>query len=179
MANSVKTLVEDKIINKIFLIRDLKVMLDFDLAELYSVENKQLKRQVRRNIERFPEDFMFEINKEEYENLRSQIGTSSWGGSRYFPMAFTEQGVAMLSSVLSSKMAIEVNIQIIRVFSKMRALILSNKEILLKLEQVEKNMIKNEAGMKKHDEDIQVIFKVLKQLVNPPQPPRTRIGFKP
>ena len=179
MSNSVQTLVEDKIINKIYLIRDLKVMLDFDLAELYSVETKQLKRQVRRNIDRFPEDFMFEINKEEFENLRSQIGTSSWGGPRYLPMAFTEQGVAMLSSVLSSKMAIEVNIQIIRVFSKMRALILNNREILLKLEQLEKNMIKNDAGMKKHDEDIQIIFKVLKQLINPPLQPRTRIGFKP
>ena len=185
MSNSVQTLVEDKIINKIYLIRDLKVMLvpmaiGIDLAELYSVETKQLKRQVRRNIDRFPEDFMFELNKEEYDSLRSQIGTLKRGEhSKYLPMAFTEQGVAMLSSVLSSKMAIEVNIQIIRVFSKMRALILSNKEILLKLELVEKNMIKNEAGMKKHDEDIQVIFKVLKQLVNPPQPPRTRIGFKP
>ena len=180
MSNSVQTLVEDKIISKIYLIRDLKVMLDFDLAELYSVENKQLKRQVRRNIDRFPEDFMFEINKEEFDSLRSQFGTLKRGEhSKYLPMAFTEQGVAMLSSVLSSKMAIEVNIRIIRVFSKMRALILSNKEILLKLEQLEKNMIKNDAGMKKHDEDIQIIFKVLKQLINPPLQPRTRIGFKP
>ncbi len=180
MSNPAQKSAEDKIINKIYLVRDLKVMLDFDLAELYSVETKQLKRQVRRNIDRFPGDFMFELNKEEYDSLRSQFGTLKRGEhSKYLPMAFTEQGVAMLSSVLSSKMAIEVNIQIIRVFSKMRALILSNKEILLKLEQVEKNMIKNEVGMKKHDEDIQVIFKVLKQLVNPPHPPRTRIGFKP
>ena len=103
-----------------------------DLAELYMVETKQLKRQVRRNIERFPEDFMFELNKEEYESLRSQFGTLKRGEhSKYLPMAFTEQGVAMLSSVLNSKLAIEVNIQIIRVFSKMRAMILSNKDILL------------------------------------------------
>jgi len=113
-------------------------MMDFDLAEMYLVETKQLKRQVRRNMDRFPEDFMFEINKEEFENLRSQIGSSSWGGSRYLPMAFTEQGVAMLSSVLSSRMAIEVNIQIIRVFTKMREMILNHKDILLKLEKVEK-----------------------------------------
>lgn len=180
MAKSVQTLVESKIINKIYLIRDLKVMLDFDLAELYSVETKQLKRQVRRNIDRFPGDFMFELTKEEYDSLRSQSGTLKRGEhSKYLPMAFTEQGVAMLSSVLNSKMAIEVNIQIIRVFSKMRAMILSNQEILLKLEQVEKNMMTNDAKMKKYDEDIQVIFKVLKQLVNPPQAPRKRIGFKP
>ena len=112
--------------------------MDFDLAEMYLVETKKLKRQVRRNMDRFPEDFMFEINKEEFENLRSQIGSSSWGGSRYLPMAFTEQGVAMLSSVLSSRMAIEVNIQIIRVFTKMREMILNHKDILLKLEKVEK-----------------------------------------
>lgn len=92
-------------------------MLDFDLAELYVVETKQLKRQVKRNQERFPKDFMFELTKKEFENLRSQSGTSSWGGTRYMPMAFTEQGVAMLSSVLNSPTAIEVNIQIIRVFS--------------------------------------------------------------
>jgi hypothetical protein len=117
--------------------------------------------------------------KKEFDNLRCQIGSSSWGGSRYFPMAFTEQGVAMLSSVLSSKMAIEVNIQIIRIFTKMRSMILNHKDILLKLEQVEKNMIKQDGKMKKYDEDIQIIFTALKQLLNPPQEPRKRIGFKP
>ncbi len=101
------------------------------------------------------------------------------GGTRYLPMAFTEQGVAMLSSVLSSKMAIEVNIQIIRVFSKIRELLLTHKDILLKLEQVEKNLMTQDGKMKKYEEDIQVIFKALKQLINPPQPPRQRIGFKP
>ena len=153
--------------------------MDFDLAEMYLVETKKLKRQVRRNMDRFPEDFMFEINKEEFENLRSQIGSSSWGGSRYLPMAFTEQGVAMLSSVLSSRMAIEVNIQIIRVFTKMREMILNHKDILLKLEKVEKTMIKQDGKMKKYEEDIEIIFKALKQLLNPSQPPRERIGFKP
>lgn len=153
--------------------------MDFDLAEMYLVETKKLKRQVRRNMDRFPEDFMFEINKEEFENLRSQIGSSSWGGSRYLPMAFTEQGVAMLSSVLSSRMAIEVNIQTIRVFTKMREMILNHKDILLKLEKVEKTMIKQDGKMKKYEEDIEIIFKALKQLLNPSQPPRERIGFKP
>ncbi|MFZ1788720.1 MAG: ORF6N domain-containing protein [Saprospiraceae bacterium] len=105
-------LTETQIVNKIHIIRKEKVMLDQDLAELYDVETSYLKRQVRRNIDRFPEDFMFELTNEEFENLRSQNGTSSWGGSRYTPMAFTEQGVAQLSSVLNSGRAIQVNIQI-------------------------------------------------------------------
>jgi ORF6N domain len=177
--NKSLTVLEEKVINKIYLIRDKKVMLDFDLAEMYAVETKQLKRQVKRNPERFPKDFMFELTKKEFENLRSQIGTSSWGGTRYVPMAFTEQGVAMLSSVLNSPTAIEVNVQIIRVFSKMRELLLTNKDILLKLEQVEKRMMHHDGKMKQYDRDIQLIFEALKKLLNPPQEPRQRIGFKP
>jgi phage regulator Rha-like protein len=123
--------------NKIYLIRDKKVMLDSDLAELYEVETKQLKRAVRRNIKRFPDDFMFELTENEFTNLRSQFGTSNWGGVRYSPMAFTEQGVAMLSSVLNSERAIMVNIAIIRVFTKMRELLSTHKEILQKLERIE------------------------------------------
>jgi len=147
-------------------------MLDEDLAELYEVETKQLKRQVRRNIDRFPEDdFMFELTKDELENLRCQIGTSSWGGLRYMPMAFTEQGVAMLSSVLNSARAIKVNIQIIRIFTRIREMLLTHKDILLKLEQLESKVNRN-------DQDIQLIFKCLKQLLNPPQEPRPRIGFR-
>src|SRR5579872_1175806 len=115
---------EEVLVSKIFHIRGYNVMLDEDLADLYDVETKQLKRQVRRNMDRFPDDFMFELTKEEFENLRSQIGTSSWGGVRYMPMAFTEQGVAMLSSVLNSARAIKVNIQIIRVFTRMREMLL-------------------------------------------------------
>jgi len=153
-------------------------MLDFDLAEMYAVETKQLKRQVRRNTERFPDDFMFLLTKTEFENLRSQIGTSTWGGIRYSPMAFTEQGVAMLSSVLNSQTAIEVNIQIIRVFSKMRELLLTNKDILLKLEQLEKKMIKQDTKMKKNEADIQMIFEALKELLNPPQEQRPKIGYQ-
>ena len=177
-ANKSIVLAEEKIINRIFLIRRKKVMLDFDLSELYGVETKQLKRQVKRNIERFPDDFMFELTKNEFENLRCQFGSSSWGGIRYLPMAFTEQGVAMLSSVVNSQTAIEVNIRIIRVFSKMRELLFTHKDILLKLEQIEKNMIKQDGKMRKYEEDIQMIFEVLKVLLNPPQESRPRIGFR-
>ena len=121
------------VINKIHVIRGEQVMLDSDLAELYGVETKYLKRQVRRNIERFPEDFMFELNKKELENLRSQIGTSSWGGTRYMPMVFTEIGIPQLSTVLNSKRAIMVNLQIMRVFAKMRRILLTHKDLFLKL----------------------------------------------
>jgi phage regulator Rha-like protein len=139
MAKSI-VIPDEVIINKIYIIRGHKVMLDSDLAEMYGVETKQLKRQVRRNITRFPDDFMFELTDEELQNLRSQIGASSWGGVRYVPMVFTEQGVAMLSSVLNSERAIEVNIRIIRIFTKLREMRLTQKDILLKLEQLEKKI---------------------------------------
>jgi hypothetical protein len=164
---------EQKILNKIYAIRSEKVMLDQDLAEMYSVETKQLKRQVKRNIDRFPKDFMFELTPKEFENLRSQIGTSSWGGTRYMPMAFTEQGVAMLSSILNSKTAIEVNIRIIRVFTKMREFALTHKEILLQLAKLEKEV-------KGNSKDIENIFMVLKELLakESKPTPRNKIGFK-
>jgi hypothetical protein len=161
---------EETIISKIYLIRGQKVMLDFDLADLYGVETKNLKRAVKRNIERFPTDFMFELTMEEIQNLRCQNGTSSWGGIRYSPMVFTEQGVAMLSSILSSKQAILVNIQIIRVYTRMREMLLTHKDILLKLEQFEKLIGRN-------SEDIQLIFKALKQFLYPPKEPRKQIGY--
>jgi phage regulator Rha-like protein len=162
---------DEVVMNKIYLIREHKVMLDRDLAELYGVETKQLKRAVKRNIDRFPEDFMFELDDQEFENLRSQFGTSSWGGVRYAPMAFTEQGVAMLSSVLNSKRAIAVNIQIIRVFTKMRQLLMTHKDILLKLEKLE-------GKTDKHDENFKIVFDYLKELLNPPSEPMRKIGFK-
>ena len=167
---------EQKILNQIYVIRKQKVMLDQDLADLYAVETKYLKRQVRRNIQRFPNDFMFELTRKELENLRSQIGTSRWGGSRYLPMAFTEQGVAMLSSVLSSDIAIDVNIKIIRVFTKLREYALTNNEVLMKLNLLEKDS-------NRYGRDIENIFLVLKELLdkeaNTAQKPRKRIGFKP
>ena len=123
---------EEIIINQIYYIRNHKVILDSDLASLYEVETKQLKRQVRRNAERFPEDFMFELTTEEYHILRSQKGTLKQGEhSKYLPMAFTEQGVAMLSSVLNSQRAINVNIQIIRIFTRIRQLFIDNTELRL------------------------------------------------
>lgn len=165
---------EQKILNKIYAIRNERVMLDQDLAEMYGVETKQLKRQVKRNIGRFPKDFMFELTTKEFENLRSQIGTSSWGGVRYKPMAFTEQGVAMLSSILNSKTAIEVNIRIIRVFTKMREFALTHKEILLQLAKLEKEV-------KGNSKDIENIFMVLKELIENQKTeprPRNKIGYK-
>jgi len=172
MRKPTNTLIADEfVINKIYYIRNEKVMLDFDLAALYGVDNKQLKRQVRRNVERFPADFMFVLTKEELQNLRSQIGTSSWGGSRYLPMAFTEQGVAMLSSILNSKQAILVNVQIIRIFTKMRELLLTHKDILLILEELERKI-------SSHDEQVQLIFQYLKQFVSPDSKPRKKIGYR-
>lgn len=132
--------------NKIFEIRDMRVMLDFDLAELYQVENKNLKRAVKRNIERFPDDFMFELTADEWEILRCNFGTSNWGGTRYMPFAFTEQGIAQLSSVLNSPLAIQVNISIIRAFVTLRKYALGYAELNQKLEtfMLETNMQFNE-----------------------------------
>ncbi|MBA3065962.1 ORF6N domain-containing protein [bacterium] len=159
------------IANKIFLIRGQKVMLSPDLAKLYSVEVRALVQAVKRNIERFPADFMFQINKDEFENLKSQIVISSWGGSRIMPYAFTEQGVAMLSSVLHSKRAIMVNISIMRVFSKLKQLALSHSELLRKVDSLERKY-------GEHDKRIAVIFQALKQLLEPPPvPPKRKIGF--
>jgi hypothetical protein len=137
--------------------RGVKVMLDKDLAALYGVETKYLKRQVKRNLERFPEDFMFELNAEEFETLRRQIGTSSWGGTRYAPMAFTEQGIAQLSGVLNSPRAIAVNIQIIRLFTKMREVLSTHKELLLQLEKLRGTVSHN-------SRDIKAIFNILKRM---------------
>lgn len=146
-------------------------MLDNDLAELYGVEVKQLKRQVRRNIDRFPSDFMFQLLKEEYESLRRQFGTFKRGEhSKYLPYAFTEQGVAMLSSVLRSKKAVHVNIAIMRAFVKLREILSTHKELAHKLAQLERKI-------EKHDEEIKLIFDAIRQLMIPPEPKRRRIGF--
>ena len=153
-----KTLIPDEVIkNKIYMFRGSKVMLDRDLADLYEIETKQLKRAVRRNISRFPDDFMFELSPEEFNYLRSQIGTSSWGGARYVPMAFTEHGVIMLASVLNSERAIQVNIQIVRIFTRMREILASHKGLLHKLEKIAHKLAE-------HDDQILVIFEYLKKL---------------
>ncbi len=133
-------------------------MIDEDLAEMYNVETRRLNEQVKRKIKRFPKDFMFALSHKEFENLKSQNATSSWGGRRKLPNAFTEQGVAMLSSILNSDTAIEVNIRIIRVFTKMREFALTNKEILVQLGRLEKEV-------KGNSKDIENIFIVLKELI--------------
>jgi len=158
------SLPDEIIINKIYLIRGQKIMIDRDLAALYGVATKVLKQAVKRNIERFPEDFMFEMSDEEFQNWRSQFVTSNseMMGLRYAPYCFTEQGLTMLSCILNSKKAVDTNIRIIRVFTKMREMLLTHKDILLKLEKFEKQLVHN-------NEDIQLIFKALKQLINPPQ----------
>jgi hypothetical protein len=162
---------EETIVEKIYIFRGQKVMLDRDLAEMYGVEVKRLNEAVKRNITRFPDDFMFQINKVEWQNLKSQIATSSWGGIRKLPYAFTEQGVAMLSSVLNSETAIQVNIQIIRLFTKMKQLILDNKDLWMKIEKIEQHLLKN-------DEEIKTIFAYLKKLLIQENKPRNPIGFK-
>ncbi|MBX2954361.1 MAG: ORF6N domain-containing protein [Leadbetterella sp.] len=173
------TIADDRIINKIYQLRERKIMLDSDLAELYGVETKVLNQAVKRNIERFPEDFMFQLSANEHNSLRSQNVTSNTkGGRRYLPFAFTEQGVAMLSSVLKSKTAIHVNIQVIRVFTRMRELLLNNREILLKLEKVEKKLLKQDTIQHRQGKEIQSIFEVLKELLNSPQEARKVIGFE-
>ena len=164
---------EERIVSKIYIIRGRKVMLDKNLAELYSVETRVLNQAVKRNAKRFPDDFMFQLTDKEMNDWKSQIVISNKEkmGLRKLPLAFTEQGVAMLSSVLHSETAIEVNIQIIRIFSKMRELLLTHKDILLKIEQLERKVVQN-------SEDIQLIFKALKELLHPPPKPRPRIRFR-
>ncbi len=160
------------VINKIHVIRGEQVMLDNDLAELYGVETKYLKRQVRRNPERFPEDFMFELTKQEYDSLRSQIGTLKRGEhTKYLPYVFTEIGIPQLSTVLNSKRAIMVNLQIMRVFAKMRRILLTHKDLFLKLELMEKKLIGQ-------DEKIELIFNYLKQFIQEQEIPRKKIGYK-
>ena len=175
-------LTEEKVINKIYLIRDKKVMLDRDLAEMYGVETRRLNEQVKRNLKRFPEDFMFQLTEEEMENWMSQFATSNSKkikmGLRKLPYVFTEQGVAMLSSVLKSDTAIEVNIKIIRIFTKMREMLFTNKDILLKLEQLESKILKQDTTISKHDDDMQMIFTALKQLLVQEETPRNPVGFK-
>jgi len=164
-------LITDKVVlDKIYLVRGQKVMIDRDLANLYGVETKRLKEAVKRNIERFPEDFMFEMTKDEFNNWRSQIATSNSEkmGLRYAPFCFTEEGVTMLSCILSSDTAIAVNIQIIRVFKRMREMLITHKDILLKLEAIEKKLLQHDHHLKKHEDEIQIVFEALKQLINPP-----------
>jgi len=153
----------------IFLIRGHKVMLDADLAELYGVTTGNLNKAVRRNLDRFPPDFMFQLKKEEYESIRFQFGILKKGQhSKYLPRAFTEQGVAMLSSVLRSKRAVQVNIEIMRAFVRLRQILGAHKALERKLEEMEM----------KYDEQFRVVFEAIRQLMTTPEPPRKKIGFE-
>ena len=160
----------ERISQAILLVRGHKVMLDSDLADLYKVETKVLIQAVKRNINRFPEDFMFQLTEQELSNLRSQFVTSSWGGRRYPPYVFTEQGVAMLSSVLRSDRAIHVNIEIMRAFVQLRQMLASNVELARKLAALER----------KYDAQFKVVFDAIRELMTPPEPKKKRpIGFRP
>jgi phage regulator Rha-like protein len=173
MGKSIKKYIlpDEVIMNKILIIRGKKVMIDRDLAELYGVSTKQLNQQVKRNIARFPADFMFKLTKKEKEEVVTNCDhLKILKFSPSLPFAFTEYGAIMLANVLNSDKAIQVNIQIVKVFTKMKEMLLSNKEILLKLEKMEKDV-------KENKEDIAMIFEALKQLLNPAQPKRRMIGF--
>ncbi|MBM3249316.1 MAG: ORF6N domain-containing protein [Candidatus Omnitrophica bacterium] len=171
----------EAVATKIIEVRGKRVMLDRDLAKLYGVSTKRLNEQVRRNIKRFPSDFMYQLTMQEVTILRSQFATSRWGGRRYLPYVFTQEGVAMLSSVLNNERAIQVNIQIMRAFVKLKELLLSHKDLAIKIEELERRYAD-------HDVKIRVIFDAIKQLLEhpklkpesePPKPeePKRRIGF--
>ncbi len=181
--NSELILSEETISNTIYYIRNQKVMLDRDLAKLYGVENKRLNEQVKRNITRFPEDFMFQLDKNEFQNLKSQFATSSWGGTRKLPFAFTEHGILMLSSVLNSEKAIQTNIQIMRIFTKVRQMLLDTTEMKLDIVQIQKKL-------ENQGKNIELVFSYLDELTEKKdgepslqdelakQKPRTKIGYK-
>jgi ORF6N domain len=162
----------ERIESRIFLLRDHKVMLDSDLAELYGVTTKRLNEQVKRNQQRFPADFMFQLTSEETKNLRSQIATSNRtsGGRRYRPYAFTEHGAIMAASVLNSRRAIEVSVYVVRAFVKLREMLRTHKELAGKLADLEKRI-------EGHDDEITTLFEAIRQLMEPPDEPSKRIGF--
>ena len=174
MAKSAQRLIipDEIVMNKIYLLRGQKVMLDRDLGELYDIKPIRLREQVKRNISRFPRNFMFRLSEKETESMVSQNAIPSrkhLGG--YLPYAFTQHGVLMLANVVKTEVALQVSIRIIEIFVKMRELLLSHKDILLQLEKIENKLTR-------HDEDIALIFQYLKQLLNPPQTPRRKIGFR-
>jgi hypothetical protein len=158
---------DEFVINKIYYIREQKVMLDSDLAELYGVETKVLNQAISRNFERFPSDFIFQLDEQEWSNLKSQIVTSSWGGRRKVPKAFTEQGVAMLSSVLNSERAINVNIQIIRIFTRIRQMLMDNTELRLEFEKIK-------AKLDNQSKNMELVFRYLDVLIAKKSEPKPR-----
>lgn len=174
-SNSYNALVipDEVILSKIYYIREVKVMIDSDLAELYGVETRRLNEQVKRNLSRFPEDFMFQLTEDEFGNLMSQIATSSWGGRRKPPFVFTEHGVLMLSSVLNSDRAIHMNIQIMRIFTKVRQLLTNKLSVKLEIEEIKKKL-------SNQDKNIELVFNYLDELIEKQENPKSHreIGYK-
>ncbi|MFY8189251.1 MAG: ORF6N domain-containing protein [Flavobacterium sp.] len=162
--------IHERITKAIYLIRNQKVMIDTELAEMYGVETKRLNEQVKRNLDRFPDDFMFQLTPDEWKNLKSQFATSSWGGRRTPPYMFTEQGVAMLSSVLNSPTAIQVNISIMRVFVKMRQWAANYEDLVKKIDALNENQ-------SEHNEHIKNIYQIIEALINPVVNDRKPIGY--
>ncbi|RLB75397.1 MAG: ORF6N domain-containing protein [Deltaproteobacteria bacterium] len=162
----------ESIVNKIIFLRGEKVLLDRDLAGLYGVETKILNRAVRRNIKRFPADFMFELTKEEFDDLRFQLGTSSWGGARYNPMVFTEHGALMAANILRSKTALSMSIYVVRAFIRMREELTSRRDLEERLDQIEKILLVHDTELKELCEKIRPL------LLPPPEKPRKKIGFE-
>jgi len=164
---------DEVVMNKIYVIRNQKVMLDKDLAELYHVTTGNLNKAVNRNLKRFPNDFMFQLDEGEFKNLMFQIGISSWGGTRKLPLVFTEQGVAMLSGVLNSDRAIAVNIQIMRIFTRIRQMLTDNTELRLDIEKIKKKL-------DNQDKNMEIVFRYLDELIEKKEDPkpRTTIGYK-
>ena len=166
---------DEVVMSRIYYIRDQKVMLDGDLAELYGVETKRLNEQVRRNAARFPEDFMFQLTEEEFGILKSQIATSSWGGRRKLPSAFSEHGVLMLSSVLNSEQAVQVNIQIMRVFTRIRQMLTDNTELRLEIAEIKNAVEKINKKQDGQDKNIELIFEYIDRLQEKAALPEKRI----
>lgn len=158
---------EEKIINQIYFIRGYNVMLDFDLALLYGVETRILNQAVKRQLNRFPSDFIFQLTKEEFSILKSQIVISSWGGRRKIPYAFTEHGTIMLANVLRSKSAIQASISVVRAFLQLRTLLETNKDLARKIEELES----------RYDQQFQVVFEAIKQLISKESKPRKEVGY--
>jgi len=171
--NSGIQIADERIIDKIYLIRGQKVMLDRDLATLYGVTTGNLNKSVKRNIKRFPDDFMFQLNEEEFKILLFQIGIASWGGTRTLPYAFTEQGVAMLSGILNSDRAIRVNVQIMRIFTRIRQIFTDTLSLKLEVEEIKKKL-------KNQDKNIELVFSYLDELITRQENPthRKHIGYK-
>ncbi|MBI5210746.1 MAG: ORF6N domain-containing protein [Elusimicrobia bacterium] len=171
----------ESIERRIYLLRGHKVMLDSDLAALYGVGTRRLNEQVRRNLQRFPPDFMFRLTLEECRHLMSQIATSSsgWGGRRKLPLVFTQEGVAMLSGVLNSKRAIQVNIAIMRAFVRLREVLVTHKDLAKRLEDIERHLSGHDAELGMQAAKIRAVFRALRRLMDPPAKQKRQIGFLP